>query len=119
MRPPKRRRRTRSPGSGVPPIPTAGTPAVVGVCWYRQDQYERFLESAKDREALEGTWAEWQITAERIIRQYRSMGLDVRKVEIDLDDLLAYCMVEGKPNTAETRAAYVVELMQRQGEGST
>lgn len=115
MRPPKRRRRPAR--ASVHPVQPPGTPAVIGVCWYRQDQYDRFLASANDREALEDTWAEWQITAERIIRQYRARGLDVRKVEIDLDDLLAYCTVEGKPNTAASRAAYVVHLMERQEGG--
>jgi hypothetical protein len=115
MRPPKHRR--RAPRPSARPVQAPGTPVVLGVCWYRQDQYERFLASANDREDLEDTWAEWQITAERVIRQYRAQGLDVRKVESDLDDLLAYCAVEGKPNTAATRAAYVTHLMERQ-EGS-
>jgi hypothetical protein len=115
MRPPKQRRRpARASAHSVQPL---GTPAVIGVCWYRQDQYDRFLASANDREALEDTWAEWQITAERTTRQYRARGLDVRKIEIDLDDLLAYCSVEDKPNTAATRAAYMVHLMECQ-EGS-
>lgn len=115
MRPPKRRRRAARPRGR--PVQTTGTPIVVGVCWYRQDQYDRFLASAKDREDLEDTWDEWQITAERVIRQYRARGLDVRKVEIDLDDLLAYCMVEEEPNTAATRAAYVAHLIERQEGG--
>lgn len=111
MRPPKRRHRPEHPGTR--PVQPPGTPVTVGVCWYRPDQYDRFLASANDREALEDTWNEWQITAERVIRQYRARGLDVRKVEIDLDDLLAYCAAEGKPNTAATRAAYVTHLMER------
>lgn len=101
MRPPKRRRPPVRPGEHL--IPPSGTPAVIGVCWYRQDQYDRFLASANDREALEDTWSDWQITAERIIRQYRVRGLDVG--------------AESKPNTAATRAAYVTHLLERQ-EGS-
>lgn len=115
MRPPKRRRPPVRPGEHL--IPPSGTPAVIGVCWYRQDQYDRFLASADDREALEHTWADWQIAAERIIRQYRARGLDIRKVEIDLDDLLAYCTTESKPNTAATRAAYVAHLLERREGG--
>jgi hypothetical protein len=42
------------------------------------------------------------------------MGLDLRKVEIDLDDLLAYCRAEGCPNDDAARAAYVVHLLERQ-----
>jgi len=111
MRPSKRHRRPVR--AKVHPVQPPGAPPLAGVCWYRQDQYDRFLASANDREKLEDTWAEWQITAERTIRQLRARGLEVRKVEIDLDDLLAYCMVEGKPNTAATRSAYVVDLMER------
>lgn len=111
MRPPNRRRPPRLRSRRVQ---ADGPPAVVGVGWYRQEEYDRFLASAQDRDDLDDTWAEWQITAERAIRQLRAQGLDVRKVEIALDDLLAYCMVEGKPNTAATRAAYVAHLLERQ-----
>jgi len=112
MRPPRRPRRPKVPS--VLPTPPAGVETVAGVCWYRQDQYERLLACADDRDKLEDTWAEWQITAERAIRRYRSMGLDLRKVEIDLDDLLAYCRAEGCPNDDAARAAYVVHLLERQ-----
>ncbi len=49
--------------------------------------------------------AEWQVTAERVLRQYRARGLNIRKVEIDLDDLLVYCGAEGRPNDAAARSA--------------
>jgi hypothetical protein len=111
MRAPRHPRRPR--GSRVPVRPLTEGNAVVGVCWYRQDQYERFLASADDRGTLEDTWAEWQVTAERVLRQYRAMGLNIRKVDIDLDDLLAYCRAEGRPNDAAARSSYVAHLLQR------
>ncbi len=104
-------RRPRSSRFRVTP-PTEGK-AVVGVCWYRQDQYERFLASADDRDTLEDTWADWQITADRVLRQYRARGLNIRKVEIDLDDLLAYCRIEGRPNDAAARSSYVAHILER------
>ena len=101
-------------GSRLPVKPRAESEAIVGVCWYRQDQYERFLASADDRNMLEDTWAEWHVTAERVLRQYRARGLNIRKVEIDLDDLLAYCRAEGRPNNAATRSSYVTHLLERE-----
>ena len=115
MRPPRRRRRPARPGD--PSVRPSAAPIVVGVCWYRQEQYERFLASAADREKLEQTWAEWQMSAERTLRQVRAQGLDVRKVDIDLDELLAYCMAEEKPNTGATRVEYVTHLLEREGGG--
>lgn len=112
MRTPRHRRRPR--GSRIPVTPMAEAKAIVGVCWYRQEQYERFLASADDREALEDTWADWQVTAERVLRQYRARGLNIRKVEIDLDDLLAYCRAEGRPNDGAARSAYVAHLLERE-----
>ncbi|HSB71838.1 MAG TPA: hypothetical protein VLT62_21120 [Candidatus Methylomirabilis sp.] len=94
-------------------MPLAEGKAIVGVCWYRQEQYERFLASADDRNALEDTWADWQVTAERVLRQYRARGLNIRKVEIDLDDLLAYCRAEGRPNDGAARSSYVAHLLER------
>ncbi len=54
MRAPRHPRRRR--GQRIPVAPPTKGKAVVGVCWYRQDQYERFLASADDRDKLEGTW---------------------------------------------------------------
>ena len=110
MRAPRRPRQPR--GSRVRVAPPTEGKAVVGVCWYRQDQYERFLASADDRDKLEDTWAEWQVTAERVLRQYRARGLNIRKVEVDLDDLLAYCHAEGRLNDAAARSAYVAHLLE-------
>lgn len=115
MRAPKRRRGRRH--LKALPTQTTGAMVVVGICWIREDQYKRFLVCADDRKKLEDTWAERKISAERLIRQLRAMGQDVRKVEIDLDDLLAYCRAQGRPNTAATRAAYVAKLMRRQERG--
>jgi hypothetical protein len=72
---------------------------------------------AKDRERLEDSWADWKREAEEVIRRYSAQGMEVRRVEVNLDELLAYCMLESKPNTAETRAAYVTEILQRQEYG--
>lgn len=112
MQAPRRPRRPR--GSRVRVTPLTEGKVVAGVCWYRQDQYERFLACAADRDKLEDTWAEWQITAERILRQYRAKGMNIRKVEIDLDDLLAYCRAEGRPNDAAARSSYVAHLLERE-----
>lgn len=112
MRAPRHPRRPR--GLRVPVTPLAETKAVVGVFWYRQDQYERFLASADDRDTLEDTRADWHVTAERVLRQYRARGLNIRKVEIDLDDLLAYCRAEGRPNDGAAPSAYVAHLLERE-----
>ena len=115
MRAPRRPRRPS--GLRIPVAPLAEGRALIGVCWYRQDQYERFLASADDRDALEDRWADWQVTAERVLRQYRARGLNIRKVEIDLGDLLAYCRAEGRPNDGAAPSAYVAHLLEReQGE---
>ncbi len=112
---PERRQRWERPGR--PRKRRGGSPPLVGVAWYRREQYERFLASAKDREQLEGTWIDWKREAEVVILGYRALGMEVRRVEVDLDELIAYCMSESKPNTAETRAAYVIEMLQRQEDG--
>ena len=112
---PERRQRWERPGR--PRKRRGGSPPLVGVAWYRQEQYERFLASAKDREQLEATWIGWKREAEAVLQGYRALGMEVRRVEVDLDELLAYCMIENTPNTAESRAAHVMEMLQRQEDG--
>jgi len=44
------------------------TKAVLGVAWYRRDQWDRLLEISSDRAELEDTYDEWKAVAEENLR---------------------------------------------------
>jgi hypothetical protein len=84
-----------------------------GIAWFRPEQWSRLLEISEDREDLEETFAEWESLAEEKLRDLRAQGLDVAKVTIDLEELLAWCKSRGLSVDASTRSQYVAELLRK------
>jgi hypothetical protein len=86
--------------------------AVIGAAWYRMEQWIRLLEIASDRDALESTYTEWELNAERALIDFVRQGVQVRKVDIDVDELLSWCRGKGFPVDAKARAAFTAEKLQ-------
>jgi len=82
---------------------------IVGVGWYRPEQWERLLEISSDRDQLEGTYEEWLGNATRVFRYLKRQGFAVVKTEIALEDLLAWCAKRELEVNGESRAKYIME----------
>jgi hypothetical protein len=67
----------------------------------------RLLEVSADRDDLEESHAEWAAHANRVMRQLDRSGTRVRRVIIDLDELIAWCKAEGRPVDGASRADFV------------
>jgi hypothetical protein len=61
---------------------------VLGVAWYRPEQWETLRNVSADRDKLEETYAEWLADAERVIKQLQQKGLLVIKVYVEISDLM-------------------------------
>ncbi len=88
---------------------------IVGVGWYRSEQWERLLEISSDRDQLEDTHEEWLKNASRVFDRLKREGLPVVKMDIDVEDLLAWCSKNGLAVNGESRAKYVVEKTSHDG----
>jgi diphthamide synthase (EF-2-diphthine--ammonia ligase) len=97
----------------VKALRSAGRQIVTGAAWYRSEQWTRLLEAASDRQALEPTYAEWQSNAQKAIADLTRQGIEIRKVDIDLDELLAWCRGKKCSVDAEARAAFTAEKLQQ------
>jgi len=89
---------------------------VFGMCWYRPDQWERLLETAADREKLEDTHAGWLASATKGLFRMRAAGMSVDPVEVDVEAMLRWCRVIGRPFDSAARAEYVAELLRKRHE---
>ena len=87
-----------------------------GIGFYRRDQWQRLLETAVDRTELEDTFDEWKLVLNKSVKDLRARGVNPMKVDIDLEELLAWCAGRGFNNTGENRAAFINDLL-RQGRG--
>ena len=90
---------------------------VTGCAWYRADQWERLREISVDREKLGDTYEEWVANAKKALREMRKAGIHAEKVEVDVEELLAWCRAEGRDVDGKARSQYAAEMVRRRYEG--
>ncbi len=81
----------------------------VAVGWYTQEEWARVKTTAVDPEVLENSYQEWEAMATKALRDLRKAGLTPVKVFVAADELLAWCLVHGKPLRADARAEFIRE----------
>lgn len=90
---------------------------VAECAWYRAEQWERLREVAADQETLGETYEEWVANAERAVREMRRAGIHAEKVEVDVEELLAWCKARNRDVDGEARAQYAAEMLRQRHEG--
>jgi hypothetical protein len=89
---------------------------ITGVAWYRPEQWQRLREVSEDVDNLEETYDAWLQTAERMIRDGIPSDVIVERIDVDVEEVLAWCNVQGLPMNAESRARFVSERVRQRHE---
>ena len=89
------------------------SPTPVGVAWYQPDQWQKLLAISVDKEKLEETYEEWMQEAERVIKELRRQGLHIVKVEVNIEELVAWCQKKKIPVNGEARSMYAAHKLQQ------
>jgi len=84
---------------------------VVGVVWYSADQWDLVKASAADPETFEDSFQEWLAVAEAALKDLLAVGIVGKPYLIHADELPAWCLAQGKPNNAASRAEFVAEKL--------
>ena len=79
---------------------------VAGIAWFRAEQWQLLRSLAVDADTLEQTHAEWASLAEKTIKDLAREGMVARKVDVDVNELQAWCIAQHRPLDASARAAY-------------
>lgn len=79
---------------------------VAGIAWFRSDQWQLLRSLASDPDVLEQTHAEWETFAENGMKDLAREGVVVRKVDVDVNDLRAWCIGQKRPLDGAARAEY-------------
>jgi hypothetical protein len=82
---------------------------VVCFAWYRPEQWQRVRDISPDADALENSYEEWLGLAEAKLAELRSSGVDVKKVDIDSEQLILWCNERGIEVNASARSRYAAE----------
>lgn len=83
----------------------------IGIGWYRPEQWALLREVSVDRDKIAETWAEWEATASQKLAELRERGLDIRKVDVGVHELRAWCDERKRSVDAAARSEYVADQM--------
>ncbi len=86
---------------------------VLGIGFYRREQWPLLKETAVDSHILEKTYDDWIAVLDSSIEKIRAAGLEPELVDIDVEELLDFCKKEGLPNNAATRSKFISLLSSR------
>jgi hypothetical protein len=86
----------------------------VGLAWYKPDQWDMLLEASVDRDDLEDTYFEWVQVATEGEARMKEMGMHVRRVEVDVPELIAWCREEGIPLDNKARSSFATMKLEQQ-----
>ena len=79
---------------------------VAGIAWFRANQWQLLRSLATDAEDLEETHEEWVKIAEKTIEDLARQDVLAQKVDVDVNELQAWCSAQNRPLDSSARAAY-------------
>jgi hypothetical protein len=112
-----KQKKTKSRPEKSPQKPAAK--GKVGIAWYKRDQWQLLLNVSADRDDLEPTYAEWYKDAEKTLEKLRQAGLDVVKVNVQIEELLDWCIGQNVPVNANARSKYAADKLHQKEKRTT
>ncbi len=87
---------------------------VMGVTWYRPEQWHLLQEISEDKENFDKTYEESLVDSENKIKQLEAQGYRPVKVEVDVEEMLTWCSTQGLSVTPETRTKFMMNTFREQ-----
>ena len=81
--------------------------------YYQPDAWDRLKATAADPEFVENSHGEWLAKLRRCEADMKRIGVLVKTVDVDVDELARYCDSQAIPNTREMRTRYAAELLRQ------
>ncbi|MGH1469973.1 MAG: hypothetical protein ACRBCS_02180 [Cellvibrionaceae bacterium] len=86
---------------------------VFGISWFQPDQWERLIDISEDRDQLDDTYEDWRRNTSNTIKELESQGQKIKKVKINLEQLIYWCNENNLPINGKSRSQYVTYLLQQ------
>ncbi len=80
---------------------------ILGVGWYKKEQWKLLRECSEDVENLENTYYEWVANANDTIKKISNSGHRIEKIEIDVHELIVWCKKENCTVNGESRSKFI------------
>jgi hypothetical protein len=92
--------------------------AILGIAWYKREEWSHLLEISADCDELEDTYEEWLHNAETRLHEMAEAGINPTRVYINLDELQDWCIVQGRPLDGNARAVFTAEKLRQLDKGN-
>jgi hypothetical protein len=84
---------------------------VMGVTWYRSEQWHLLQEISEDKEHFDKTYEESLVDSENKIKYLEAQGYRPVKVEVDVEEMLKWCTTQRLSVTPETRTKFMMSKL--------
>ena len=91
--------------------------AILGIAWYKREEWSHLSEIAADRDEIEDTYEEWLNNAETRLREMAEAGINAKTVYINVGELQDWCIVQGRPLDGSARAVFTAEKLRQLHKG--
>jgi hypothetical protein len=75
---------------------------VIGVAWYRPEEYGILRALATDSDAMAETYDKWLAGVKNTMNELRRRGMIARRVDVEVRELVAWCEARGIPRRRGT-----------------
>jgi hypothetical protein len=89
---------------------------VLGIGFYRREQWQRLLETAVDAHILERTYDEWLEVLDSSLEKIKAQGIETELVEVNIEELLSFCNKNGIQNNASARSRFIAETFRKKSD---
>jgi len=84
---------------------------VVGIAWYRPEQYGLLRALSTDTDSMEKTYEEWLAGVNRTVDELRRIGVVAQRVDVEIKELVAWCQQRGVPLDGQARAQFAADSL--------
>ena len=79
----------------------------LAIAWYRATQWSLLKSVVADPDVIEDTYLEWLEVAEARVAELEELGLEANKVDVDVEEMVAWCKTRDMPLDGRARAQFV------------
>ena len=90
---------------------------IVGIAWYRPEQYGLLRALSTDTDSMEKTYEEWLAGVTRTMDELRRIGVAAQRVDVEIKELVAWCQQRGLALDGQARSQYAAEFLRSDNTG--
>ena len=80
---------------------------IIGIAWYRKEQWSLLRQVSKNPEKLESTHEEWLNNAIESKKTLEKAGVSVKEVDIDIENIIKWCKERHRAIDSKSISEYV------------